>query len=114
MPPRRKPVVEPLIEPLNEPVIDPDVNPEEQPEVVEVVQEDTVTFKRSHFYAVLTVLAFAAGVLLGYVAWGMEPQTRMAQAANPPAGVVEAPATEEPQFQRYNIPVEDSYTLRSR
>ena len=36
-------------------------------------EEDTVTFKRSHFYSVLTVLAFAAGVLLGYVVWGFNP-----------------------------------------
>jgi protein-disulfide isomerase len=111
MPPRKQPTIEPTIEPLlDESVMDPEDIPEEQPEIV---QEDTVTFKRSHFYAVLTVLAFAAGVLLGYVAWGMEPESGVAQSANPPAAaaVVEAPPTEEPQFQRYNIPVEDSYTL---
>jgi protein-disulfide isomerase len=33
-------------------------------------EEDTVTFKRSHFYSVLVVLAFAAGILVGYIAWG--------------------------------------------
>jgi protein-disulfide isomerase len=111
MPPRKKPTIEPTIEPLfDESVMDPEDIPEEQPEIV---PEDTVTFKRSHFYAVLTVLAFAAGVLLGYVAWGMEPESGVAQSANPPAAaaVVEAPPTEERQFQRYSIPVEDSYTL---
>ncbi len=39
-----------------------------------VREEDTVTFKRSHFYSVLVVLAFAVGVLVGYVAWGRNAQ----------------------------------------
>jgi protein-disulfide isomerase len=33
-------------------------------------EEDTVTFKRSHFYSVLVVLAFAVGIFVGYIAWG--------------------------------------------
>ena len=72
--------------------------------------QDTVTFKRSHFYSVLTVLAFAVGVLLGYVVWGVgsteiaavaaqSPQTA-AQAEGP---VVEAPVTEQPQYIRYDV-----------
>jgi protein-disulfide isomerase len=110
MPPRKQPTVETIVEPLDEPIIDPDVSPEERPETIQ--PEDTVTFKRSHFYAVLTVLAFAAGILLGYVAWGMEPETQAAQAVDPPAAaVLDAPPTEAPQFQRYNIPVNDSYAL---
>src|SRR5688572_18229 len=32
------------------------------------VEEDTITFKRSHFYSVLVLLAFAVGILTG-VAW---------------------------------------------
>jgi protein-disulfide isomerase len=83
-----------------------------EPEIVDepVIQEDTITFKRSHFYSVLTVFAFAVGVLLGYVVWGYDttgnatpaPQTA-AQTAGP---VVEAPVTEEPQFVRYDVPDE--------
>ena len=32
--------------------------------------DETITFKRTHFYAVFVVLAFAVGILLGYVIWG--------------------------------------------
>ena len=112
MPPRKKNTIEPSIEQAIEPVIEPEVSPEDQ---TTVVPEDTVTFKRSHFYAVLTVLAFAAGVLLGYTVWGTDTVTATAlvpQAANQPSGpVVEAPVTEQPQYRRYDIPTGDSYAL---
>ena len=95
MPTRTKKVIEePVIEPeiIEEPVIEP---------------EETFSFKRSHFYAVMTVLAFAAGILLGYVVWGYDTagnaapvQQTAAQAGGP---VVEAPVTEEPQFVRYEV-----------
>jgi protein-disulfide isomerase len=107
MPPRKKPTVEPT-EPAVEPLIEPEVSIEEP---APVIQEDTFTFKRSHFYAVITVLAFAAGVLLGYVAWGMEPAASTAQGANQTsAAVAQAPAQEQ-QFRRYDIPIENSYAL---
>lgn len=84
---------------IEEPVIEPAYNDEPA--------QDTVTFKRSHFYSVLTVLAFAVGVLLGYVVWGMGsaesaapgPQT----AAQVDGPVVEAPVTEQPQYIRYDV-----------
>ncbi len=62
------------IEPAPEPVIEPGFFPEEQP-APQAKQEDTFTFKRSHFYGVMTVLAFAAGILVGYVAWGYNTET---------------------------------------
>ena len=71
--------------------------------------EEFVTFKRSHFYSVLVVLAFAVGILLGYVIWGREPAVVVAEAEQPAADapVAEAPVvTEEPQFTRYDIPTE--------
>ena len=71
---------------------------------------DTVTFKRSHFYAILTVLAFAVGVLLGYVVWGYQPDGSQAQVAAAPAAA-QAQATEPPQFQRYDIPTKGFPTL---
>ena len=80
---------EPVIEPefIEEPVVEP---------------EETFTFKRSHFYAVMTVFAFAAGILLGYVVWGFESGSGTpvvaAQAGGP---VVEAPVTDEPH--RYEV-----------
>ena len=81
-----------------------------------VQQEDTVTFKRSHFYAVLVVLAFAAGILTGYVAWGTGAAgeaAQSAQSANQANGpVIEAPvATEEPQYVRYDVTSEGAYAL---
>jgi protein-disulfide isomerase len=84
-----------------EPVIEPDFLDEPENEQ----QEETVTFKRSHFYMVLTVLAFAAGVLLGYVVWGFDTASEIpfvaAQAGGP---VVEAPVTEQPQqARRYEV-----------
>ena len=103
MPTRTKKVIEPVIEPELEP------EQEEQPEEA-APPEDTVTFKRSHFYAVLTVLAFSVGVLLGYVVWGFDPdgdRVLTAQNAAQPSGpIAEAPVTEEPQFVRYDIPSE--------
>jgi protein-disulfide isomerase len=103
MPSRTKKTIEPVIEEqefTDQPVIQ---------------EEETVTFKRSHFYSVLTVLAFAAGVLLGYVVWGLDSAGGAAQgsqtAAQAQGPVVEAPVTEEPQFIRYNIPSEGFYSI---
>ena len=102
MPTRTKKEIEPVVEPV-------DV---EQP----VQQEDTVTFKRSHFYSVLVVLSFAVGILVGYVTWGMgavEEAPQSTQMASQPNGpVVEAPlATQEPEYIRYDIPTQGAYAL---
>jgi protein-disulfide isomerase len=76
-------------------------------EVIKEVSQETVTFKLSHFYSVLVVLAFAVGVLLGYVAWGRDVPVTAAVAAQQPSGeVVEAPVTPKAQYTRYNIPTE--------
>ena len=114
MPPRKKQPTAPAIEQTNEPVIEPDDFPE-SPSTLG--QDDTVTFKRSHFYSVLTVLAFAAGILLGYVVWGVDSPVgagapSAAQIANQPSGpVVEAPVTQQAEFRRYDIPTGDSYAI---
>jgi protein-disulfide isomerase len=113
MPTKRTPNVE---EPITEPVIEPVY--EEEP-VQPASDEDTITFKRSHFYSVLTVLAFASGVLLGYVVWGMGATVNVSAAAQNPqtaaqAGgpVVEAPvATTTPQYVRYDVPSAGFHTL---
>ena len=72
--------------------------------------EETVTFKRSHFYSILVVLAFAVGVLVGYVAWGRDTVVTVAApaaAAQQPSGqVAEAPVTQQPQYRRYDIPID--------
>jgi protein-disulfide isomerase len=79
-------------------------------------QMDTVTLKRSHFYSVLVVLAFAAGILVGYVTWGTgtsEVASQSSQTPNQTSGpVVEAPvATEEAQFVRYDVFSQSAYAL---
>jgi protein-disulfide isomerase len=113
MPPRKKQPVEPAIEPTIEPLIESGDLPD-PPEVTPALQEDTVTFRRSHFYSVLTVLAFAAGVLLGYVVWGMGSATggATAQTANQPSGSVpQAAVTAQAEYKRYDIPTENAYAL---
>ena len=76
MPKRTKKIIEPVIDPV-------ELEPEDlYPDTVEPQQEDTFfTFKRTHFYAVVTVLAFAVGVLVGYVVWGYNTGPVIAQAA---------------------------------
>ncbi|HZJ22059.1 MAG TPA: thioredoxin domain-containing protein, partial [Anaerolineales bacterium] len=100
MPPRKN-----TIEPTPESILEPAYHDEPL-----MQEEDTVTFKRSHFYSALTVLAFAAGILVGYVVWGTGSAGGSSQAplqANGP--VVEAPV--EPQYKRYDIPTEGFYSL---
>ena len=94
--------------------IAPAIEPDDSDELVQ--QVDTVTFKRSHFYSALVVLAFAAGVLIGYVAWGIGTtggDVQTSQTANQSTGpVVEAPvATEEPQYIRYDVSSEEAYAI---
>lgn len=72
--------------------------------------EDTVTFKLSHFYSVLVVLAFVVGILVGYVAWGRGAAVTAAApaaVAQQPAGqVVEAPQPTQSPYTRYDIPTD--------
>ena len=85
------------------PIIDIEEEEEEE-EVIQEVPDETITFKLSHFYSVLVVLAFAVGILVGYVAWGRDPAvTTVVQSSGP---IAEAPVTQEPQYKRYDIPIE--------
>lgn len=85
-----EPVSEPIVsEPIaSEPVVKP---------------EATFTFKATHFYAVLVVLAFAAGILIGYVAWG---RTSPASTVIVPQEAAAAAPTSAPQYVRYKIPTD--------
>ncbi len=75
--------------------------------------QEYITFKASHFYSVLVVLAFAVGILVGYVAWGRNASIAAvpaaaapaAQQAQPPGQVAAAP-TAQPQYVRYDIPTD--------
>jgi protein-disulfide isomerase len=79
----------------------------EEDEVMEeetvATPEETITFKRSHFYSVLVVLAFAVGILVGYVAWGRDS---VGTAASSSTGQVAEAPTAQPQYKRYDIPTE--------
>jgi protein-disulfide isomerase len=87
---------------------------DEPEEVIKPDPEETVTFKLSHFYSVLVVLAFAVGILVGYVAWGRNPTvtTVVAQQgqgqgqAQAPGQVVEAPQPTQNPYTRYDIPTD--------
>jgi hypothetical protein len=76
--------------------------------------DDTVVFKRGHFYSVMVVLAFAVGVLVGYMAWGRGTVAQQVAAEPPQPAQAQAPApapqddepTEDPAFTRYEIPTE--------
>lgn len=107
MPSRKKQPIAPVIEQAIEPVTEPEELSEDTP----TIQEDTLTFKRSHFYSVLTVLAFASGVLLGYVVWGVPAASITAPAANGAGAALQAPAAEQPEFRRYDIPTENAYAI---
>ena len=103
---------------IEEPVIEPVIEPEYDDEPLTPVEEDTVTFKRSHLYSVLTVLAFAAGVLLGYVVWGMGSAVNVPVAAQNPqtAAQVAIPVetlapTSEPEYVRYDVPSDGFYAI---
>jgi len=94
------------------------ITPIIEPEFIEptIIEEDTITFKRSHFFTALSVLTFAAGILLGYVIWGtdllseLRPGSQTATRSNGP--VSEAPVvTQEPQYIRYDVPTEGSYAI---
>lgn len=67
--------------------------------------EDVVIYKRSYFYAVLVVLAFAAGLLVGYVVWGRNAPGR-AVAAQPSGEVEDALPAPAQAVKRYDIPTE--------
>jgi protein-disulfide isomerase len=77
------------------------------------ISEETVTFKRSHFYAALVVLAFAIGILAGYAAWGRGAPTVTVAAAEPAGQAVAAAPTEQPQYKRYDIPTDGYPSLGS-
>jgi hypothetical protein len=67
--------------------------------------DDTVVFKRSHFYSVMVVFAFAVGILVGYMAWGRSTPAQPAAAAAPAQAQAQAPDAQVAPT-RYEIPTE--------
>jgi protein-disulfide isomerase len=71
--------------------------------------EGTITFKRSHFYSALVVLAFSAGVLVGFIAWGRTPVATQKTVSQTTVQipVAQAPVpTQASQFVHYDIPAD--------
>lgn len=103
-------------DPVEEPVIDPyeETLPFAE-ETAILTEEDTITFKRSHFYAGVSVFTFLAGILIGYVIWGSGLLPGLGSAsltANQAGGpVVEAPVSAEPEYVRYDVPTEGHYSI---
>ncbi len=103
---RTKKTIEPVIEPVEE----DELENFEEAEIPFADEEDTITFKRSHFYFALSVLTFFAGILAGYAIWGTGLISRLGSNSNTAAQVegpvVEAPVTPEPQYIRYDVPTD--------
>jgi protein-disulfide isomerase len=74
-------------------------------EITPSQSSDVVTFKRTNFYSVLVVIAFCAGVLVGYFIWGRGAATKTV-AANPQ---VQAAPTRA--FRRYDVPTDGFYSI---
>lgn len=108
MPAKSRKTDEPVFEPLDD---DESTLIEEESSIEE---EDTITFKRSHFYSALSVLTFFAGILVGYIVWGtgllQEPGSNSTAASQATGPVVEAPVTAAPEYIRYDIPTDGYYS----
>jgi hypothetical protein len=68
--------------------------------------DEMVTFKRSHFYAIMVVFSFAVGILVGYMAWGRGTPAQQVAVAQAQQAQVPAAQAAEPSFTRYDIPTE--------
>jgi len=82
---------------------------QEQIHEAEESSGEFVTFKSSHFYSALVVLAFAVGILLGYVIWGSSTPTTTVVTADDQGTVyieVTPQPTATPEPVVYNIETE--------
>ncbi|HSM72289.1 MAG TPA: DsbA family protein [Anaerolineales bacterium] len=76
-------------------------------------EDEFVTFKKSHFYAVISVLTFVLGIGVGYLFWGSGLVFDKGSGTAPQADVpvVEAPVEAQPEFVRYDVPSEGHYAI---
>jgi protein-disulfide isomerase len=75
---------------------------EESPEPV-IQPEQTFTFKATHFYAVLVVMALFVGILIGYFVWGRTPAAPAVAALPPAPAAPPVAATPTLENVQYNI-----------
>lgn len=82
--------------------------------------DNTVTFKRTHLYAVLLPLAFVAGITVGYIFWGRgTPQISEDTGGSKQVSVTGEPSAQgqadtqatPPQVNRYDIPEDDDPSI---
>jgi len=110
MPVKTRKTIEPVIEPIEE---DEEFEPVEET-IPPFEEEDTITFKRSHFYSALSVLTFFAGILVGYIIWGTGLLSGLGTNSNGAAPVegpvVEAPVTPQQNYIRYDVPTQGFYS----
>ena len=111
---------EPIPDPMGE-------SPPEKPAEYYPSDDETITFKRTHFFSLLVVLAFGLGLGLGFILWGNtgNGETRVAAAppaaapassdetsSNPePATSIEGPVAAPTPIPRFNIPLDDDPRL---
>jgi len=100
---------------ITEPITEPNIPVYTEPIEAPIFEEETITFKRSHFYSALSILTFFAGVLVGYVVWGtgLLPGIRsgFGTASQVNGSVVEAPVTAEPKYTRYDVASDGFYSI---
>jgi len=80
------------------------------PSLIPPQSENTITFKRSHLYAVMIPLAFVLGLSVGYLFWGrnqVQPQSAPGQAV---VQVVPVAPTQQ-TYRRYDVPAGDNPSL---
>lgn len=107
MPAKLRKKIEPVIEPIE--IEDEDVEPFEENISPLNEAEDSITFRRSHFYSALSVLTFLAGIFFGYILWGTDLMRGLGL-NSPAASQAQAAVTAEPKYVRYDVPTEGYYS----
>ncbi|MGB6421164.1 MAG: thioredoxin domain-containing protein, partial [Anaerolineales bacterium] len=74
--------------------------------------EESITFKRSHFFLAMLPIAFVLGISVGYIFWGLQPFSSSTNEGKP-ITQQEAGATTPQEVTRYDVPEGDNPSLGS-
>jgi protein-disulfide isomerase len=86
--------------------------PETPAPLIPPQSENTITFKRSHLYAVMLPLAFVLGLSVGFLFWGRnQPELQAAPAPVAVAQDGQVAAPTQQTFRRYDVPTGDNPIL---
>jgi len=100
---------------MENPPENPEQTPEPTPEpIIPSQTENTITFKRSHLYAVMLPLAFVLGLSVGFLFWGRNQAEPQSAPPSAPAVVAQdglAPTATEQTYRRYDVPTGDNPSL---